>query len=104
MAEMPVTTGAIIRSLRKKRDWSLQELSERTGISRSQLGKIETGKARATVAMLSPIAAAFGIDPQFLVPPAPLVTQADCTHMLATMPPGMRTAVCNLIFAYHVGL
>jgi transcriptional regulator with XRE-family HTH domain len=104
MADIPVTTGAIIRSLRKKRGWSLQDLSDRTGLSRSHLGKIETGKTRASVAMLTPIAAAFGIDPQLLVPQAPRASQTDCTKMLATLPPGIRTAFCNLIFAYHVGL
>lgn len=104
MTDIPVTTGAIIRSLRRKRGWRLQDLAERTGLSRSQLGKIETGKAHATVDVLSPIAAAFGIDRQLLVPPSALASQADCTQMLATFPPGIRTAFCNLIFAYHVGL
>jgi len=87
MADIPVTTGAIIRSLRKKRGWSLQDLSDRTGLSRSHLGKIETGKTRASVAMLTPIAAAFGVDRQWLVPPDPLASQADCTQMLATIDP-----------------
>ena len=104
MADRAVTTGAIIRSLRKQRGWNLQDLAERTGLSRSHLGKIETDKTRASVPMLTPIAAALGVDPQRLVPPAALMTPAECTQLLATFPPGIQTAVCNLIFAYHVGL
>ncbi len=49
-----------IRTLRKTRGWSLDNLAERTGISPSQLSRIETGHRRISLDQLASIAGALG--------------------------------------------
>ncbi|MFF9056283.1 helix-turn-helix domain-containing protein [Streptomyces erythrochromogenes] len=49
-----------IRSLRKARGWSLDNLAERAGISPSQLSRIETGHRRLSLDQLTAIAEALG--------------------------------------------
>ncbi|MFJ7589594.1 helix-turn-helix domain-containing protein [Streptomyces sp. NPDC097617] len=49
-----------IRSLRKTRGWSLDNLAERAGISPSQLSRIETGHRRLSLDQLTAISAALG--------------------------------------------
>ncbi|MEQ8766011.1 MAG: XRE family transcriptional regulator [Planctomycetota bacterium] len=50
-----------IRSLRKERSWTLEELSSRSEVSRAMLSKIERGEASPTVVVAARIASAFGI-------------------------------------------
>ncbi|QTZ95896.1 helix-turn-helix domain-containing protein [Streptomyces auratus] len=49
-----------IRSLRKARGWSLDNLAERAGISPSQLSRIETGHRRLSLDQLTVISGALG--------------------------------------------
>jgi transcriptional regulator with XRE-family HTH domain len=49
-----------IRSLRKARGWSLDDLAERAGISLSQLSRIETGHRRISLDQLTAISVALG--------------------------------------------
>ncbi|MFG3289166.1 helix-turn-helix domain-containing protein [Streptomyces sp. NPDC048179] len=49
-----------IRSLRKARGWSLDNLAERAGISPSQISRIETGHRRISLDQLTAISAALG--------------------------------------------
>lgn len=49
-----------IRSLRKARGWSLDNLAERAGISPSQLSRIETGHRRLSLDQITAIAGALG--------------------------------------------
>ncbi|MEW2450727.1 XRE family transcriptional regulator [Streptomyces parvulus] len=49
-----------IRSLRRTRGWSLDNLAERSGISPSQLSRIETGHRRLSLDQLTAIASALG--------------------------------------------
>ena len=46
---MTADVGGLIRKVRKEKRLTLQELSTRSGISVSQLSKLENGKARLTV-------------------------------------------------------
>ncbi|MFH8597515.1 helix-turn-helix domain-containing protein [Streptomyces rimosus] len=57
---MDTTVRMRIRSLRKARGWSLDNLAERAGISPSQLSRIETGHRRLSLDQLTAIAAALG--------------------------------------------
>jgi transcriptional regulator with XRE-family HTH domain len=52
--------GASIKKIRVEKKMSLRRLAEATGISLSQLSKIETGKGDTTVRNLQRIARAFG--------------------------------------------
>ena len=58
------TTQALceeVKKLRKKRGWSLGELSVASGVSRSMLNQIEHAKVNPTLAVASRIAQAFGL-------------------------------------------
>ncbi len=52
--------GARIRRMRRRLGWTLQEVADRCGCTRSLLSKIETGKVVPPVATLMRIAAALG--------------------------------------------
>jgi transcriptional regulator with XRE-family HTH domain len=49
-----------IRTMRKARGWSLDNLAERAGISPSQLSRVETGHRRISLDQLAVIAGALG--------------------------------------------
>ncbi|GAA4806063.1 helix-turn-helix transcriptional regulator [Streptomyces ziwulingensis] len=49
-----------IRSLRRARGWSLDNLAERAGISPSQLSRIETGHRRLSLDQLTALSGALG--------------------------------------------
>ena len=50
-----------IRSLRTERQWPLEELSQRSGVSRATLSRIENGEVSPTAAVLGRICGAFGL-------------------------------------------
>jgi transcriptional regulator with XRE-family HTH domain len=51
---------ALLRAARESAGVSLRELEERTGISRGNLSRLETGESNPTVATLRRYAAAIG--------------------------------------------
>lgn len=53
--------GEHIRNLRKERDWTLQDLSQRSGVSLSALSKIEKGQVAATFDTLVKVARGLGL-------------------------------------------
>jgi transcriptional regulator with XRE-family HTH domain len=53
--------GTRVRALRQKRRWSLEALSQASGVSRSMLSEIERGEASPTLALALAIARAFGV-------------------------------------------
>ena len=70
--------GARIAKLRKLKGWSQEELSERAGLQRTHISRIEAGKYAVTFEVVESIAEAFGmtvdiIDPK-LADLAPLKT------------------------------
>jgi transcriptional regulator with XRE-family HTH domain len=52
--------GARVRELRRERDWSLEALSQASGVSRSMLSEIERGEASPTLAVALAIVRALG--------------------------------------------
>lgn len=50
-----------IRRYRKERGWTLQELSQRVGLSVAQLSKLETGKSEPSVESLRKLASVYGV-------------------------------------------
>ena len=50
-----------IRSLRGERQWPLEELSTRSGVSRASLSRIENGEVSPTAHVLARICSAFGL-------------------------------------------
>jgi transcriptional regulator with XRE-family HTH domain len=53
--------SARVKSLRKEREWSLEQLATASGVSRSMLSQIERNAANPTLAVTCKIAQAFGI-------------------------------------------
>lgn len=61
------SVGKNIRSLRKQRNWSLQELADRTGLTRSYLSKIERSKKAPPYATVNRIAMALEVEVSYLL-------------------------------------
>ena len=77
---LAVVIGARVRASRVSRGWTLDELAQRSGVSRRMLVNIEQGQANASIATLLRLSDALGIGLPALVeaaqPPALKVTRA----------------------------
>ncbi len=60
-AELTRRVADTVRQLRKNRAYSLDELAQRSGVSRASLSQIETAKTNPTISILWKIAAALGV-------------------------------------------
>lgn len=60
--ELNAAIGARTRELREEAEWSLTELSERAGLSRASLSRLETNKEQWTSDKVMAVANAFGVD------------------------------------------
>ncbi|MFV0132540.1 helix-turn-helix domain-containing protein [Streptomyces sp. HMX87] len=74
--------GARLAGLRAERGWSLGELAERSGVSRSTLSRAERAETSPTAALLNRLCAVYGRTMSQLLSevearPAPLVRAAD---------------------------
>lgn len=58
-----------VRELRRERGWSLDELSQRTGVSKSHLSSVERGMKSPTIAIARKIAEVLGVSLDRLFPP-----------------------------------
>ena len=81
---MPQQIGPRIRRTRRRLGWTLQELAERAGFTRSLISKIETGATMPPVATLMKLTAALG------VPVATLLEDDDAPPVVFT--PAVRDA------------
>lgn len=63
--------GARLRDLRNRRELTLGELAERTGISVSTLSRLESGARRPALELLLPLAQAYGVTLDELVDAPP---------------------------------
>jgi transcriptional regulator with XRE-family HTH domain len=55
------TLGHRIHSMRESRDWTLEMLAERTGLSKAYLSRLEAGDRQPSIATLAEISKAFGV-------------------------------------------
>jgi transcriptional regulator with XRE-family HTH domain len=89
--------GGALRSARKARGLSLTQVAEATGISRSLLSLIETGRSDITVGRLSRLARLYDIRIADLVPeprhPDPIVVRADDRRVMHYESEGIDLAV-----------
>ncbi|WP_196445381.1 helix-turn-helix domain-containing protein [Planomonospora sp. ID67723] len=58
--EVEVRLAARLAELRVERGWSLEELAQRTGVSRSTLSRLERAEISPTAALLGRLCAAYG--------------------------------------------
>ena len=63
--------GPRLRMLRQRRDLTLTDLADRTGISTSTLSRLESGGRRPTLELLLPLARAHGVTLDELVDAPP---------------------------------
>ena len=76
-----------VKSLRKKKGWTLEQLASLSGVSRSMLSQIERGAANPTLGVTHRIASAFGVSLGELVDsPAPaaaidVIRSSDDSHL-----------------------
>jgi transcriptional regulator with XRE-family HTH domain len=61
MDSIDSTVAARIRGERAARRWSLDDLAERSAVSKAMISKIERGETSPTAALLGRLAAAFGL-------------------------------------------
>ncbi|MGW0460249.1 helix-turn-helix domain-containing protein [Streptomyces tendae] len=100
--------GTRLRTVRRSRGWTLDELAEKSGISASTLSRLESGKRQASLELLVPLTRLLGIrvddlitldapDPRVRRPVisrdgliiAPLAPEASPVHTYKiTFPPG----------------
>ncbi|GAA3452931.1 helix-turn-helix domain-containing protein [Dactylosporangium matsuzakiense] len=59
--ELEARLAARLSALRSERDWSLDELAQHTGVSRSTLSRLERGEISPTAALLGRLCAAYGM-------------------------------------------
>ena len=67
-ANKALSMGDEIRAVRKARQLTLKQLSERTGRSVAYLSRIELGEARISVDLLNDIGEALNVDPKWFFP------------------------------------
>jgi transcriptional regulator with XRE-family HTH domain len=53
--------GARLQELRLRRDWTLQELADRSGLSRAFLSRLESGDRQASIAAVLTLSRIFGV-------------------------------------------
>lgn len=61
VSDIDFRLGSRVQIERRDRGWSLSDLSERSGVSRSQISKIERGVSSPTATVIGQLAAAFGL-------------------------------------------
>jgi transcriptional regulator with XRE-family HTH domain len=69
------TLAANLRAARLARAWRLEDVAERSGVSRNMLQQIETGRTNPSIATLARISATLGVPIGELVSPAPELGQ-----------------------------
>lgn len=98
LEEVLGTVGGRLRTLRQQRQATLDDISERTGISPSTLSRLESGRRKYTLDLLLPLSAAYGLPLDELVgaPPA----GDPRLHLRPVSVPGQEQTVLPLVRHY----
>ncbi|WP_307534313.1 helix-turn-helix domain-containing protein [Streptomyces sp. V3I8] len=100
LAEVLRTVGGRLRTLRRQRHATLDDISERSGISPSTLSRLESGQRKYTLDLLLPLAAAYGLPLDELVGAPP--TGDPRVHLRPVAVPGQDQTVVSLV-RHHGG-
>ena len=65
------TIGSRLRTLRRERGWRLEDLAERTGLSKAYLSRLESGERQPSLTALFGVAKAYGVSFSALFEPEP---------------------------------
>src|SRR5579871_5331248 len=60
-SDLTLAISARVKTEREMRGWPLSELSERSGVSKAMISKIERGEASPTATVLGRLSGAFGL-------------------------------------------
>ncbi|MGW7262237.1 helix-turn-helix domain-containing protein [Streptomyces sp. NPDC054842] len=93
-----LTVGERLRTLRQSRGATLDDISERSGISPSTLSRLESGQRKYTLDLLLPLAATYGVPLDELVG-APQ-TGDPRIHLRPVAVPGQAQTVLPLVRHY----
>jgi transcriptional regulator with XRE-family HTH domain len=91
------TLAANLRAARQARGWRLDDLAERSGVSRGMLQQIETGRTNPSVATLARISATLGVAIGRLVEPAEELGQLVRREAATPRRAGRASEACLLI-------
>lgn len=91
------TLAANLRAARQTRGWRLEDLADRSGVSRGMLQQIETGRTNPSIATLARIAAALGVSFGLLVEPPEELGQVVRQEMTTVRPAGQASQARLLI-------
>ena len=74
--------GSRLRALRRERGWRLEDLAERTGLSKAYISRLESGERQPSLTALFGVARAYGVSFSALFEPepetqSPVVVRAD---------------------------
>ena len=67
MTELSRSFGNAVRQVREERGWSQERLAEHADLNRSYIGDLERGRAMPSLATLTKLASALGLQPAALV-------------------------------------
>ena len=65
------TIGSRLRTLRREHGWRLEDLAERTGLSKAYLSRLESGERQPSLSALFGVAKAYGVSFSALLEPEP---------------------------------
>jgi transcriptional regulator with XRE-family HTH domain len=82
--------GAVVRTVRAQRGWSIRELAERAGVSPVQLSRVERLKASPTEETIRALAAALDVPVATLFAAEPLSASAAIVAMPSAFSNGLR--------------
>ncbi|MFJ9038825.1 helix-turn-helix domain-containing protein [Streptomyces sp. NPDC102406] len=94
------SVGARLRTLRQQRNATLDDISERSGISPSTLSRLESGQRKYTLDLLLPLSAVYGLPLDELVGAPP--TGDPRLHLRPVAVPGQQQTVLPLV-RHHGG-
>lgn len=91
-----------IRELRKDRGWTIDQMAEMIGVSKSHLSEVETGKKNPSSPLMDTLAALFEVDVVKLYDAGPLADDLDLIEAeLRQMSDDERKAVVRMVQAYR---
>ncbi len=73
--------AARLHGLREQQGWSLEQLAERSGVSRSNISNIERGQSSPTAVVLDKLATALGVPLASLFTSEPEVSVSPCSRV-----------------------
>lgn len=99
------TFGEKVRLLRKARGWTLQDLSDQTGLSKGYISELERGEAGYRGETLEQFSKIFDVAPSMMIEPSidldRLSLMTDVLDGLADLPPEKLEAVLQMIRAFR---